>query len=154
MYAQCWISRTAAPRAFTRSNFSVLGESARRKMRRGPLGCRLADSWPDAGLVLRGLLKPGRVGLPSVAAFNEAEREFRLVLCPQATQHARQKLVRRVLGGLALGVFERIALTADRTTNPCLASGGGRDGDGSLAAAYKTHFRCLRLVFRHDPLGE
>ena len=51
---------------------------------------------------------------------------------------ARQKLVRRVLGGFAPGVFERVALAADRATDGLLAAGCGRNLDGRLAAFHKS----------------
>ena len=85
-----------------------------------------------------GLASPSASGAQAktmrIEIFDEAEIEFRLILRPQAAQHARQKLVRRVLGGFAPGVFERVALAADRATDRLLAAGCGRNLDGRLAA--------------------
>jgi hypothetical protein len=81
-----------------RTSLRVL--AARPKNRSDNANFRLQVSMPPRWQSARrrpsfaALLKPGRVGPASV----EAERGLRLVLRPQAAQHARQELVRRVLG--------------------------------------------------------
>lgn len=60
-----------------------------------------------------------------VVSFDKSELERRPIF-HRRSKHELQKLMGRMLAGLAPGVFQTVALAADGATNECRRACGGR----------------------------